>query len=71
LGILKSLSNRQTKTRNTTYSGEVEYTEVTYDIELIKSYYKGTNDRVSQLQMAIDRCNLNPVIEVNEEALKY
>jgi hypothetical protein len=71
LGRLRAFSNKQTKTRSTSYSGEVEYTEITYDIKEIKNWYSIVDKRISELQMAIDRCNLNPVVEIDEKYLKY
>ena len=62
--ILKSLANRQAKTRTLQYQKQVEYSEALYDIETAKKDYDAVQAEIVKLQMAIDRINLTNLIEV-------
>lgn len=66
-----TLANKQSLSRQTTYKGEVEYTQINYDMDYFKQLYDNTNDKISKLQMAIDRYNLNTMIDIDEEYLQY
>lgn len=65
------LANKQPLSRKTTYNGEVEYTKVNYNIDYFKQLYDKTNDKISKLQMTIDRYNLNTMVDVDDVYLQY
>lgn len=70
--IFKGFSERQSITRQTIgFKGEVEYTQINYNIEEAKAIYKEMNDTISKLQMAIDRCNLNTMVDIPDRYLIY
>lgn len=68
---LREFINRQPKIRRTTFKDQIEYTKINYNIDDIKDIYKKMQDLISDLQMEIDRCNLNTTVDVDEEFLKY
>ena len=62
--VLERLSRNRSKSRTTVYNGTVEYTITNYDVELCKSELNIIKETVRKLQLAIDRVNLNNVIEI-------
>lgn len=50
-------SNKQ-KSRNTTYSGQVEYTEYLYDVKEANKLYLETVEKIHALQTAVDKANI-------------
>ena len=62
--VLEMMSRFQSKSRHTTYTGTVEYTVTNYDVEACKAELTKIKDTVRRLQLAIDRVNLNNVIEI-------
>ena len=72
LAYLKIQANRDELSRRTPYTSRndvVEYKEVRYDLAKAKSDYKKTLEEVYNIQMAIDRSNLNNYIEVDESKI--
>ena len=65
------LANKQPLSRQTTLKGEVEYTKINYNIDYFKQLYDKTNDKISKLQMTIDRYNLNTMIDIDDTYLQY
>ena len=72
LAYLKIQANRDELSRRTPYTSRndvVEYKKVRYDLAKAKSDYKKTLEEVYNIQMAIDRSNLNNYIEVDESKI--
>ena len=63
-GVLERLSRILSKSRVTLYNGVVEYTVTNYDVETCKSKLNIIKETVRRLQLAIDRVNLNNMIEI-------
>ena len=61
--VLEQLSRYQSKSRATLYNGTVEYTVANYDVEACKDRLNGMKETIRKLQLAIDRVNLNNMIE--------
>ena len=64
---LQRYINKQQKSRSTTYSGDVEYTELNYISKDVESLFNQLKLRLSKLQIDIDRTNLNTYREVPED----
>ena len=62
--VLERLSRNRSKSRATLYNGSVEYTITNYDVEICKSELNAIKETVRKLQLAIDRVNLNNMIEI-------
>jgi len=62
--VLERLSRYQSKSRTTLYNGYVEYTVTNYDVEACKGELNRVKETVRKLQLAIDRVNLNNMIEI-------
>jgi len=62
--VLERLSRNRNKSRVTLYNGIVEYTVTNYDVEICKSELNAIKETVRKLQLAIDRVNLNNLIEI-------
>ena len=62
--VLERLSRNRNKSRVTLYNGFVEYTVTNYDVEICKSELNDIKETVRKLQLAIDRVNLNNMIEI-------
>jgi hypothetical protein len=71
LQVINILANKPSISRRTVYNGDVEYTEVNYDINYFKELYDTTNDKISRLQMTIDRYNLNTMFDIDTYYLQY
>ncbi len=61
---IESLAARKQLTRRLTVNGVLEYTECLYDIEKAKADAQALRKKISALQIAIDRANLNAFIEI-------
>ena len=59
--IVSELANRNKLSRRITSNGVIEYTECTYDPEQDQ---KALYEKISKLQVAIDRANLTCMIEI-------
>ncbi len=64
-GTLSHLANREAKSRQSGYRGEVEYTETNYDVAEARRCLDEITAQIQNLQMAIDRTNLTNVVEVD------
>ena len=62
--VLERLSRNQSKSRTTLYNGTVEYTDTNYNVEVCKDKLNGIKETIRKLQLAIDRVNLNNMIEI-------
>ena len=62
--VLERLSRNRSKSRTTLYNGTVEYTVTNYDVEVCKSEANAVKETIRKLQLAIDRVNLNNLIEI-------
>jgi hypothetical protein len=62
--VLETLSRNRSKSRATLYNGTVEYTVTNYDVDLCKTELNAVKETVRKLQLAIDRVNLNNMIEI-------
>jgi hypothetical protein len=62
--VLERLSRNRSKSRTTLYNGTVEYTVTNYDVEVCKDKLNAVKETVRKLQLAIDRVNLNNMIEI-------
>lgn len=62
---LEQLKNRAPLTRESPNyrSATVEYTKTNYDVELVQKEYDELLETIQKLQMAIDRTNLNNMID--------
>jgi hypothetical protein len=63
--ILSRLVNYDKLSRKTTYNGVIEYSETAYEIERAKKDYEDIQKMIFDLQMDLDRTNLNTFIEVD------
>lgn len=61
---LSSLASRNKISRRITANGVLEYTECLYDTEEAKKEQRTVFEKISKLQVAIDRANLNCFIEI-------
>ncbi len=61
---LSSLASRNKISRRITANGVLEYTECLYDTEEAKKEQRAVFEKISKLQVAIDRANLNCFIEI-------
>ena len=62
---LQEMANQpKIKRISSSYTTKVEYEEIVYDIDKVKEDFNKIIDDINNLQMAIDRCNLNNLIEV-------
>lgn len=61
---LNNLSTKNKISRRITQNGVVEYTECIYDPEQVKKEEKELYEKIGKLQVAIDRANLNCIIEI-------
>jgi hypothetical protein len=61
--VLEAMSQKSSKSRETTYGGVIEYTITNYDIEECKQKLLEINDIVRKLQISIDRGNLEHTTE--------
>jgi len=64
IAVLERLGRNRSKSRATLYNGTVEYTVTNYDVEACKDKLNNTKETLRKLQLAIDRVNLNNMIEV-------
>ncbi|MCL2813576.1 MAG: hypothetical protein FWD23_03150 [Oscillospiraceae bacterium] len=62
--VLEKLSRNRSKSRTTLYNGTVEYTDTNYDVEVCKDKLNSIKETIRQLQLSIDRVNLNNMIEI-------
>lgn len=62
--VLERMCRNRSKSRTTLYNGTVEYTVTNYDVESCKSKLNDVKEAVRKVQLAIDRVNLNNMIEV-------
>ena len=62
--VQEQLSHYQHKSRRSLHNGAVEYTIANYDIESCKKELNATKETIQKLQLAIDRVNLNNMIEI-------
>ena len=63
--VLERLSRYRSKSRATVgHTGTVEYTVTNYDVEICKGELNTIKETVRKLQLAIDRVNLNNMIEI-------
>lgn len=62
--VLERMSRNQNKSRSTLYNGAVEYTITNYDVEICKNKLNIVKENIRKLQLAIDRINLNNMIEI-------
>lgn len=62
--IVSELANRNKLSRRITSNGVIEYTECTYDPEQAHKDQKALYEKISKLQVAIDRANLTCMIEI-------
>ena len=62
--VLERMSRNLSKSRRTTFHGTVEYTVTNYDVELCKTKLDDVKALLRKLQLAIDRVNLNNMIEM-------
>ncbi len=58
------LASQKKISRRITQNGVLEYTECLYDPEKAKADSQALRKKISDLQMAIDRTNLNNIIEI-------
>lgn len=61
---LEDLADNEQLTRSLSYNGVVEYTECTYSVEQAAKDLLKTEEKISKLQVAIDRANLTNYIEL-------
>jgi hypothetical protein len=61
---LERMARAVPKSRHTVFNGTVEYIETNYDVGVCKSCLEMVKSNVIKLQLAIDRINLNNMIEV-------
>ena len=61
---LGRLAGRHKINRRVIYNGTVEYTECLYDPNTAKEDKKAIYEKITKLQVAIDRANLNCYIEI-------
>ena len=61
---LEMLSMNRQRSRRLTANGVIEFTECLYDIEQVKKDIEEIHTKIGNLQIAIDRANLNTFIEV-------
>jgi hypothetical protein len=61
--LLSKMAGREKLSRRTTYSGDSEYTKACYDIKKAQADLADVNREIAKLQMAIDRTNLNNIID--------
>ena len=64
---LQRYINKQQKSRTTTYSGDVEYTELNYNSKDVELLFNQLKLLLSKLQIEIDRTNLNTYREAPED----
>ena len=62
--VLERMSRNRSKSRMTLYNGTVEYTVTNYDVEVCKDKLNDIKETLRKLQLAIDRVNLNNMIEI-------
>ena len=62
--VLERMSRNRSKSRASLYNGSVEYTITNYDVEICKAELNDIKETVRKLQLAIDRVNLNNMIEI-------
>lgn len=64
ISLLETMSKRKERSRSTTYNGAIEYIDLNYRLDECKSYLELYKQKVQDYQMAIDRINLNYIVEV-------
>lgn len=64
IAVLEHMRAQKPNSRNTTYNGAVEYTDISYSIADCEKQLKEYKDTVQAIQLAIDRINLTYPIEV-------
>jgi hypothetical protein len=62
--ILENMSQTRSKSRETSYGGVVEYTIANYSIDECRQKLDEINEIIRSLQIAIDRVNLNNMVEI-------
>ena len=62
--LLERMARRELKSRNSTFRGEVDWTEICYSRDECRETLKEVNEKITSLQMAIDKANLTHEIKI-------
>ena len=62
--VLENMSRAKSKSRYTVHNGTVEYIVANYDVEACKAELNKIKENIRRLQLAVDRVNLNNIIEI-------
>lgn len=61
---LETLSNTKKRQRKTTQDGNIEYIECRYEPEIVENEIDKLNNEIIDIQIAIDKANLEACIEI-------